>query len=123
MLSKRTTIIGKKYYKGFTLIELIIVIAILSILSSIAIPSYAGFRRNAKEKVCNINCSQLEKFYHAYLVLKKDEHTEGLYYQYIQEYGQDICTGDGEISYGDGKFRCSIHNKNGDVENGEVPYL
>jgi type IV pilus assembly protein PilA len=38
--------IGKK--KGFTLIELIVVIAILGILAAIAIPRFAGFTDKAK---------------------------------------------------------------------------
>lgn len=38
-------------HSGFTLVEIIIVIAILGILATIAIPRYAGFTLNAKNKV------------------------------------------------------------------------
>ncbi len=39
----------KKNQKGFTLIELIIVIAILGILAGLAVPSLIGFSDNAKK--------------------------------------------------------------------------
>lgn len=40
----------KKKKKGFTLIELIIVLAIIAIISAIAIPNFGKMQRNAKAK-------------------------------------------------------------------------
>jgi len=46
--------------KGFTLIELIVVIAILGILAVIAIPRFAGVQANARIRTHNANVRTIE---------------------------------------------------------------
>ena len=117
---------GKFNNKGFTLVEVIVVLAIMSIISLIAIPKYIGIKEEMRKEVCDINCSQLEKMYEMYLTMKNIEHSEEVFKEYLKEYDSKICPDDGEISYVDGKVRCSIHDDEDESINGQnegVPFL
>jgi prepilin-type N-terminal cleavage/methylation domain-containing protein len=106
---------------GFTLIELIVVIAIIAILSAIAVPRFSGYTDVAKEQVCNSNCKTIERAYEAYLVLEKLEHTDVLFNQYLVENNYGPCPEGGSISYVEDEVHCSIHST--EVEEEEIPFL
>ncbi len=114
------------YDNGFTLVELIIALAILLIILAISIPAYLGYVGYAKESVCLVNRQKLIEMYQIYLITENLEHTDILFEKYIQENSQNICPSNGSIGVINGKIRCSMHKsgREDDVEDEpEVPYL
>ena len=58
----------KKNEKGFTLIELMIVIAIIGILAAIAIPQFAAYRRRSYNSAANADLRHAATAQEAYYV-------------------------------------------------------
>jgi len=76
-----------KYNKGFTLIELMIVVAILGIISAIAIPSYAEYVRKGKRADAKVELLKIAQLQESYFVQNLS-------------YAKDLTTGAGGLGLG-----------------------
>ncbi len=58
---------------GFTLIELMVVVAILGIIAAIAVVSYMGYLANSKQKTCMLNTAIASRFISSEIRKKPDD--------------------------------------------------
>ena len=50
----------KRRNQGFTLVEIMIVVAIIAILAAVAIPNFVKYRRNSQAAACVSNLKQIQ---------------------------------------------------------------
>lgn len=101
------------------MIEVIIIIGITGILATIAVPAYGKHVKDAKEKVCNVNCVQVERMYEIYLEVEGIVHSDSVFEGFLNEQMRVLCPEHGVFNYVDGKIKCSEHSE----EEEDVPFL
>lgn len=127
MWTGKGDILGKLDQRGYTLIELVVVIAILSLIAVVAIPRVVGYTQKAKAEVCKTNCLQLERMYRIYLIQRDIDDSDAIFEQFLKDYDNQICPSGGEIDYLEGDVRCSVHgeaeSEEDDGDGSGVPFL
>jgi prepilin-type N-terminal cleavage/methylation domain-containing protein len=106
---------------GFTLVELIVVIAILGIIAAVTVPRLIGFKSKAEESVCAANRKSVERMYSAFLVENDINHEDSVFNQFLIDNFDEICPIVGVTTYEDGKVKCSVHDSGSQGEEDEEP--
>lgn len=121
--------VAKHLYKnqGLTLLEVLAVVIILGIVAAIAVPGVLGYIEKTRADVCDVNMKSLERNYEVHLAIESIEHSTVVFSEYFRQYGEEVCPDLGEITYGDGGIRCSVHDHGesdgSEDSGGGVPFL
>ena len=109
--------------EGYTLIELILVVGITGVLTSIGVPTVGRYVKSVKERVCEMNILELQKGYEIYLELEGVEHSRVTLQDYLSQYEVEVCPAGGEVRYVEDEIKCSQHSEEEAEEDEDVPYL
>jgi len=112
----------KRYNKGFTLLELLVVIGLIIIVFSKTTPVFANVIDNAKIRICEYNCKIVEREYEKYLLEKEVDHNELVFNEFLMTNQFNQCPSGGSYTYLELTIKCDFHDV---IEQGEeeVPYI
>ena len=63
---------NKRMNKGFTLVEIMIVVAIIAILAAVAIPNFINYRKQSQATACVANLKQIQSAKEQFLMQGKN---------------------------------------------------
>ena len=115
----RRNMLGLRMKKGFTLAELLIVVAIIGVLVAVAIPIFSRSLERAREATCMANRRSLYAQVIAEHILS-DRPCSELFNEYVVNAGK--CPSGGTFSWEDsgnaGIIKCDYHDGNGGSNGG-----
>lgn len=101
--------------KGFTLVELMVVLVIIGILVAIAVPIYNKTQATAEERACQANLRILEGAVAQYQLDNDGALPTELSVSDLSDYIKDAedmkCPSEGDYSINNGEVYCSVHRE------------
>ena len=103
---------------GFTLVEIMIVVAIIGMLIAVAVPNFSKMRRDAQETACHAQLKQIDGSKEMWATQEKradgDTPSEAQIGEYISD-GMPSCPGGGAYTIGavGQKATCTTHGTMG----------